>query len=97
VLQVAQRNPQLAQRIVEDLPYIWAEVPYAIENEMAMTVIDVLERRLHLLTESRDNGITAAPQAAKYFVEVLDWDKARIEKELRAYQDNVDATNAYRK
>ena len=79
VLQVAQRNPQLAQRIVEDLPYIWAEVSYALENEMAMTVTDVLERRLHLLTESGDNGIAAAPQAAEYFAEVSDWDKARIE------------------
>lgn len=97
VVQRAQRDPKLAQRIVEDLPYIWAEVPYALEHEMALTVTDVLERRLHLLTEARDNGIAAAPRVAQYLAEFLEWDKARLEKELRAYQDHVDAMNAFKK
>jgi glycerol-3-phosphate dehydrogenase len=67
-----------------------------LENEMALTVTDVLERRLHLLTEARDNGIAAAPQVAEHLADFLDWDKARIEKELCEYQDDVDATNAFR-
>ncbi len=94
--QVAERDPRLAQRIVAGLPYIWAEVPYAIEQEMALTVTDVVERRLHLLNEARDNGVAAAPQVAKYLAEFLDWDKTRIEKELREYQARVGLTNKFR-
>jgi len=96
VRQVAERDPRLAQRIVAGLPYIWAEVPYAIEQEMALTVTDVVERRLHLLNEARDNGVAAAPQVAKYLAEFLDWDKTRIEKELREYQARVGLTNKFR-
>lgn len=97
VVKLAQSDPKLAQRIVENLPYIWAEVPYAIENEMALTVTDVLERRLHLLTESHDNGLGAAPDVAKKLGDHFDWDKTRIDKELKLYQDRVDLTMAFRK
>ncbi|MBI5035102.1 MAG: glycerol-3-phosphate dehydrogenase/oxidase [Chloroflexi bacterium] len=97
VEKLAQSDSNLAQRIADDLPYIWAEVLYAIENEMAMTVTDVLERRLHLLTESRDNGLAAAPQVARMLSEHYDWDKTRIDQELRIYQDHVDLTMAFRK
>ncbi len=96
VAQFAQSDPKLAERIVDGLPYIWAQVPYALENEMALTLTDVLERRLHLFTEARDNGVAAAPRVAQYLAEFLEWDKARVENELRAYQDNVDAMNAFK-
>ncbi len=96
VLQIAAREPKLAQRIVEDLPYIWAEVPYAIEQEMAMTLTDVLARRMHILTEASDNGIAAVPRVAEWFAKFHAWDKARVEKELRAYQQVVASTNAYK-
>ena len=97
VVEFARRDPRFARRIVDGLPYIWAEVPYAIENEMALTVTDVLERRLHLLTESRDNGLAAAPEVAKMLGDYFDWDKARVDKELHVYQDQVDLTMAFRK
>jgi glycerol-3-phosphate dehydrogenase len=97
VLEIAKRGVRLAQPIVEGLPYIWAEVQYAIEQEMAMTVTDVLERRLHLLTESRENGVAAAPQVAKCLGEFQGWNRARVEKELRAYQAQVDLTNAFKR
>jgi glycerol-3-phosphate dehydrogenase len=68
-----------------------------MENEMALTVADVLERRLHLLTESRENGVAAAPRVAKMMSDYYGWDKLRIDQELRAYQSQVDATNAFKK
>jgi glycerol-3-phosphate dehydrogenase len=97
VVEFAKRDPKFARRIVEDLPYIWAQVPYALEREMAMTVTDILERRLHLLTESRDKGLAAAPEVARMLGDYFDWDKARVEKDLRAYQAQVDLTNAFKK
>ncbi|HEX7586968.1 MAG TPA: glycerol-3-phosphate dehydrogenase, partial [Anaerolineae bacterium] len=57
VLEVARRDPRLTKPIVEGLPYIWAEVPYAVEQEMALTATDILERRMHILNESRDMGV----------------------------------------
>lgn len=96
VIEIAKRAPQLARRICDDLPYIWAEIPYAVEQEMAMTITDVLERRLHLLTETRGNGLTVAPRVAELMRDYFDWDSRRIEQELRAYQERVSLTNAFK-
>lgn len=96
VLEMARRDAHLAERIVEDLPYLWAEVPYAIEQEMALTIGDILSRRTHILNESADNGLGAAPRVATRLGEYMDWDKTRLEKELRAYEDQVALTRAFR-
>jgi glycerol-3-phosphate dehydrogenase len=37
VWSFAQRDPSLGRRLVEDLPYLLAEVPHAVEREMACT------------------------------------------------------------
>ncbi len=95
VLQIAGREPRLAQPIVDGLPYIWAEVPYAIECEMALTVVDILARRTHILNEARDNGLGAAAETAGYLRQFLNWDKARVEKELRTYQEQVALARAF--
>lgn len=92
VLEIAERDARFAERITEGLPYIWAEVQYALEQEMAMTVVDVLARRTHILLESRENGIQGASQVAAWLGESLDWDKSAIENNLRAYEEQVGLT-----
>ncbi|MDE3090149.1 MAG: glycerol-3-phosphate dehydrogenase/oxidase [Chloroflexota bacterium] len=97
VLELAKRDSRLTQPIVDGLPYIWAEVPYALEQEMAMTVTDVLERRMHILNESRDQGLNAAPKVAAYLGAFLDWDETKTDREQREYQEQVDLANQFRR
>ncbi len=97
VVEIARREARLAQPIVDGLPYIWAEVLYAAEQEMAMTATDILERRMHILNESRDMGIGIAPEVAARLGDFLDWDKTEIERELREYQGQVDLASAFKK
>ncbi len=97
VLRIAQGDPHLSKPIVEGLPYIWAEVQYAIEQEMAMTVTDVLERRLHILNEARDMGLSVAPRVSELLGDYLDWDKGEADRELRDYQEQVALASAFRK
>ncbi|MBI3912911.1 MAG: glycerol-3-phosphate dehydrogenase/oxidase [Chloroflexi bacterium] len=89
VAALAHADGRAARRIAEALPYLWAEVDYAMENEMPATLVDFLARRTHIMNEDGDNGIEVAPQVAARMAARLDWDRARIEKELRAYQDQV--------
>jgi glycerol-3-phosphate dehydrogenase len=89
VLEIAKRDPRLNEPIVEGLPYIWAEVPYAVEQEMAVTATDILERRLHILNEARDMGSSVAPEVAARLGDFLDWDKGEVDRELREYQERV--------
>ncbi len=90
VANVTCRDPRASQRVVENLPYIWAQVRYAMEHEMALTITDILARRMHILNESREHGLAVASRLALCLGEFLDWDSPRIEKELRAYQTQVE-------
>src|SRR6476659_4085345 len=60
VASLTAAEPALARRIVRDLPYLLAEVVYAVESEMAITLADVLIRRLHVAFEVADHGRAAA-------------------------------------
>ncbi len=97
VVEIAKRETRLAQPIIDGLPYIWAEVQYAVEQEMAMTATDILERRMHILNESRDMGMSVAPEVAARLGDFLDWDKAKIERALRGYQEQVELASAFRR
>ena len=47
--QLIEENPELGEQIHPDLPYIKAEIIWAIRNEMAITIDDVLSRRTRML------------------------------------------------
>jgi glycerol-3-phosphate dehydrogenase len=67
VLELSQENVTLKELLVENYPFIKAEVVYAINQEMAVTATDVLERRLGL--KIRD--AKASQRAEGYVNEVL--------------------------
>ncbi|MFJ2258864.1 FAD-dependent oxidoreductase [Streptomyces sp. NPDC087844] len=48
IARLAEDNPELAGRVHEDAPEIWAQVVYARDNEWAQTADDVLRRRTTL-------------------------------------------------
>lgn len=82
--------------MIEGLPYVREDVTCALEQEMALTLTDVLERRTHILWEARDNGIGIAPQVAEMMAAFLGWDNAERDKQLRAYENNVRLANKFR-
>lgn len=61
-------EPALGERLVADLPYVWADVEHAIAAEGACTVADVLVRRLSLAFECADQGLTLATAVAERLV-----------------------------
>ncbi len=67
-------------------PAVRGEVRLAIEEEMATTLEDVLDRRTSLLIFSTDQGRSAAPDAASILAERLAWDEGRVRYELDAYR-----------
>ena len=73
----------LAERIVPELPYVMAEVVYACRHEMALTLRDVLERRLHIATETQDGGRSVAEAVARVMARELGWDEGEL---LRMYR-----------
>jgi glycerol-3-phosphate dehydrogenase len=68
VTSLIDHDPSLARRLDPELPYIAAELLFAIRFDLACEVEDVLRRRVPLLTESRAHGIDVAPEVARLLV-----------------------------
>ncbi|HEV2148253.1 MAG TPA: glycerol-3-phosphate dehydrogenase/oxidase [Longimicrobiaceae bacterium] len=94
VLAAIRAEPELGTPILPELPYLWAEVPHAVEHEMALTLEDVLRRRLHLFYEARDGGMRVAGEVAARMAAVpgLGWDAAEAARQVEAYRAAVEAT-----
>jgi glycerol-3-phosphate dehydrogenase len=90
VAALTAEEPALARRIVRELPYLLAEVVYAVEREMAVTLADVHVRRLRIAFEVADHGRAAARVATAVLAGRLGWDNARARAEIIRYEAEVD-------
>jgi glycerol-3-phosphate dehydrogenase len=86
----------LFRSIVDGHPCVWAEVPHAVRAEMALTLEDLLARRLHLFLEAPDGGLSAARAVAERMAreEGIGWDAAEVERQVEAYRKAVEATRS---
>jgi glycerol-3-phosphate dehydrogenase len=96
-LAYAEERPELGQPIAPGLPYIRAEVHYAVEHEMALALSDVLIRRTHVIYEIFDAGVPQARDVAALMAEKLGWDAAEQERQVAEYERQVSLTRSFRK
>jgi len=90
ILDLAASDPRLAERIPSG-QYLGAEVQFAVTNEGALHLDDVLTRRTRLSIECRDRGTDAAPVVAEIMAPILGWSSAIIANELDHYNKRVEA------
>ena len=88
--------PAARDRIVEGRPHIWAEADIAVDEEMALTLTDVLVRRLGLFYEAHDQAFDQAPEVAFRMAGLLGWDATRTAREVEEYRALVTAHRAFR-
>ena len=89
-------GPGARERIVAGRPYLWGDVDLAVGTEMAMTLEDVLVRRLGLFYERADLGRSLARPVAERMATPLGWDSVRLAREVARYESLVDAHLAFR-
>jgi glycerol-3-phosphate dehydrogenase len=79
VLELARKEPGLGDPVLKGLPAIRAEIAFCAREEMAMTIEDVLFRRLGIQLYSWRSAIHAAPVVASVLAGELGWsaDEAR--------------------
>jgi glycerol-3-phosphate dehydrogenase len=90
ITDLISRDENLARPLVPGLPYLRAEVVFAVREEMALTVDDVLSRRTRALLFDRRGSREAAHETALLMAPLLGWDDERIGREVRAYQEICD-------
>ncbi|MCB0316462.1 MAG: FAD-dependent oxidoreductase, partial [Calditrichaeota bacterium] len=85
IQRLIEDNPKLGEPLHPALPYLRAEVVWAVRSEMARTVEDVLARRTRSLLLNARASIECAPEVAKLMAKELD----------RGYRWRKDQVNAY--
>jgi glycerol-3-phosphate dehydrogenase len=89
VWQHAAHEANHAEHIVPGLPYLMAEVSYAIAHEWACTLSDVLIRRTHIAFETRDHGRSAARRIAPLMGAALGWSDEQQHRAVAEYDGDV--------
>ncbi len=74
-----------AEKLSPGHPFVKAEIIRAVRKEMAVTVEDVLSRRMRLLILDARAARAAAPETARIMAEELGKDPAWIEAEIAAF------------
>lgn len=85
-------HPEESRRLDPALPYQLAEVSYAVLHEHATRLDDVLMRRLHVFTDSADQGVGCAQSVADQMAGLLGWSAQRSAEEVIRYTALVERT-----
>ncbi|TAK66142.1 MAG: FAD-dependent oxidoreductase [Dehalococcoidia bacterium] len=83
--------PALGERVCEHNGELLAQVAYAVECEQAVTLGDVLLRRIPA-GWSRCHALDGAERVARIMAQRLGWDEARVACEVQAYERELRET-----
>jgi len=87
ILDLIKQQPELGEKLSPKYGYTYAEVLWAVREEMAMTVEDVLSRRVRLLFVDAREAIAAAPKVAAMMARELGRDQAWIDTQVKDFTD----------
>jgi len=83
-------DPSLGEPLVDGLDYVKAEAIYAVRNEMATTLDDVLSRRTRARLLDGHATLGAAPMVAALIAPELGWSAADVDRETSDFADLIE-------
>jgi glycerol-3-phosphate dehydrogenase len=83
--KLIEENPELGEKIHPDLPYVKAEVIWAVRNEMAQTIEDILSRRTRALLLDAKASMEMAPEVGRLIAQEFGKDEDWVEQEVKEY------------
>jgi glycerol-3-phosphate dehydrogenase len=89
ILMIIKEQPKLAKRLDSDLPYIQAEIIYAVSHEGAQSVDDVISRRTRLSFEATNHAVHLAEEVATIMAPVLGWSAKDRKASIAQYLEMV--------
>jgi len=91
ISDLIRADPSLGEPLVDDAPYLRAEIAFAALAEGALHLDDVLTRRTRISIETGDRGLEAAGRAAGIVGPALGWDADSTAREIEHYRARVEA------
>ncbi len=87
IVALMEATPALSEKVHDNHPFTKAQVVWAVRNEMAMTVEDVLARRLRLLFVDAQAAIDAAPEVIAIMATEMGKDNDWKAAELKSFEE----------
>jgi len=84
-------QPKLGLPLVDDAPYLRAEVVYAATHEGALHLDDTLTRRTRVSIETRHRGLEAVTETTRLMGDALGWSETTRTREIEHYRARVAA------
>jgi glycerol-3-phosphate dehydrogenase len=94
VLDLVANNTSLAERLINDLPYIKAQIVHACRYEMALTPYDVLARRTAITLEDRRRGLDIVDEVTTLMAKELDWTQQEQQLQAETYCTSIEQSMA---
>jgi glycerol-3-phosphate dehydrogenase len=87
IRKLIENDTRLGQRLHPALPYVQAEVVWAVRHEMARTVEDTIARRTRALFLNARAALEMAPTVADLMASELEWDESMRTKQLDDFRE----------
>jgi glycerol-3-phosphate dehydrogenase len=95
VLALVTADGSLGRRLDPELPYVAAELVFAIRSDLACEVEDVLRRRVPLALFSKTHGLDVAEETAGLLARERGWSEQRRTQSLDQYRAAVFASRMW--
>ncbi len=86
ILQLIAQEPSLSKPLGAGLPYLRAEIHYAVSHEGARSVEDVVARRTRISFEADENGAALLEDIADIIAPLLDWTRTQRAESIDHYR-----------
>ena len=87
IFALIEDDRKLAQPIINNLPYLKAEIVYAVVAEGALSLSDVMERRTRIAFEAPNFGLNHVVAIADLIAPYLGWKASEKKASVTQYQD----------
>lgn len=96
ILNILNKDNNFAEKISKNLLHIKAEIPFAIENEMTVSLTDFMKRRSQIFYKDLNQGLDIAKEVATEMAKYLGWNETEITSQVESYKKEVDKSRQYR-
>lgn len=90
------KDPSLGQPLIEGRPEVWAQLEWAVEEELATTITDFMVQRTQIFYRDHDQGLGVIDAVGKRMGELLDWSDEDLQRNIDQYRHDVELSRAWR-
>ena len=96
IARLVRQEPSLGTTFCEGRPEILAQVDWAVKEEFARTIEDVLVRRTQIFFRDVNQGLDGLEALSKHMASLLGWSEERREQDVEAYRTRVSLSRRWK-